>query len=95
MATFQKVADRCEIMLQEDTRYYVFGVYKMDTKQDEHNQAIWLKQLIRCYRNMLGCAVDQSEKEDVTNKGRACVAIIKLPNAKLYANKGSSIFNRW
>jgi pentatricopeptide repeat protein len=73
MATFQKVADRCEIMLQEDTRYYVFGVYKMDTKQDEHNQAIWLKQLIRCYRNMLGCAVDQSEKEDVTNKGSACV----------------------
>lgn len=73
MATFQKVADRCETMLQEDTRYYVFGVYKMDTKQDEHNQAIWLKQLIRCYRNMLGCAVDQSEKEDVTNKGRACV----------------------
>ncbi|VDH96228.1 Hypothetical predicted protein [Mytilus galloprovincialis] len=71
---FQKVASRCEIMLQEDRRYFIFGVFKTDTRTDDHCQAIWLKQLIRCYKHMLKFAQNETEKKEVITKGKECVA---------------------
>ncbi|XP_052087243.1 uncharacterized protein LOC127724345 [Mytilus californianus] len=74
MIAFQKVASRCEAMLQEDRRYFMFGIFKTDTRTDDHCQAIWLKQLIRCYKHMLRFAQNETEKKEVITKGKECVA---------------------
>ncbi|CAG2231884.1 unnamed protein product [Mytilus edulis] len=74
MIAFQKVASRCEAMLQEDRRYFMFGIFKTDTRTDDHCQAIWLKQLIRCYKHMLQFAQNETEKKEVITKGKKCVA---------------------
>ncbi|CAG2231882.1 unnamed protein product [Mytilus edulis] len=74
MIAFQKVASQCEIMLQEDRRYFIFGVFKTDTRTDDHCQAIWLKQLIRCYKHMLKFSQNETEKKEVITKGKECVA---------------------
>lgn len=74
---FQKVASRCVKMLQEECRYFMFGIFKTDTRKDDHYQAICLKQLIRCYKHMLRFAQNETEQNEVMIKGKECVTRLK------------------
>ncbi|XP_063401890.1 uncharacterized protein LOC134686148 [Mytilus trossulus] len=77
MVAFQKVASRCVKMLQEECRYFMFGIFKTDTRKDDHFQAICLKQLIRCYKHMLQFAQNETEQNEVMIKGKECVSRLK------------------
>ncbi|XP_052090134.1 uncharacterized protein LOC127726709 isoform X2 [Mytilus californianus] len=67
----KNIAERCLYSVEDkSSRYFLFGTVFMETDSDVFNKVIWLKQLVRCYKRMLKVAEDESERDEIEQKGK-------------------------
>lgn len=66
----KEIAKKCLRSLAERNTYFLFGIIFLETESDGFNKVIWLKQLVRCYKTMLGKAKDETEKEEIKQQGQ-------------------------